>query len=203
MNAARRRFDVGRAALLAACAAACATPDPAPYLAQGRMREAREGRPSVETPGWQHRKLADGSVVDEVLRLPDGGVLRHGVERETYASGAKRAERHFDRDVPTGAWTQWYEDGTVRSHYVHGDTPSPMTFHAPDGTLAASGPAVRGVRTGAWRFYHPSGALAREGGYVDGRRDGEWREYDEGGHVVRTLAYRAGALVTGASINAR
>ena len=172
-----------------ALAAACATPDPRPYLAAARMHEAREGRPSVETPGLRHTRLADGSIVAEVLRLPDGTSLRHGVERETFASGAKRAERHFERDVPVGEWTQWYEDGTVRSHLAHTSEPSPMRFFAPSGALSAEGPVVGGVREGVWRFYHPGGALAKEGPYVRGKREGEWVLYDDAGAVVARERY--------------
>lgn len=181
--------------LMLAWGAGCATPDARPYLAAARMKEAREGRPLVETAGLRHTTLPDGRVVAEVLRLPDGSVLRHGVERESYASGAKRAVRHFERDAPVGEWTQWYEDGTPRSRYVHSDEPSPMTFFAPDGSISAEGPAVRGVRDGRWRFYASTGALEKEGDYVAGRREGEWVRYGPDGTPVARERFVADSRV--------
>ncbi|MEZ6014250.1 MAG: hypothetical protein R3F49_03995 [Planctomycetota bacterium] len=179
--------------------AACATPDATPYLQYAQLKAMREGRPRVETPGVQRRALADGAMTREVLLLPDGGALRHGTERESYSGGARRAERHFERDVPVGEWTQWYEDGTVRSHYVHGEGPTPMTFYAPDGAITATGPALLGVRVGEWRFYHRGGVLAKEGAYVDGKREGEWRLYDEEGALIGRLWYHADQRVASES----
>jgi len=150
------------------------------------MREAQQGRPRVETPGLQHSKRSDGSVVREVLRFPDGSVLRHGFERETYASGARRALRHFERGEPVGEWTEWYEDGGLRFHYVHGPELSPQTFYGPDGGVRATGGAVEGARQGLWRFYRSDGSLAKEGEYGDGVKAGEWREFDADGAVIAT-----------------
>jgi antitoxin component YwqK of YwqJK toxin-antitoxin module len=173
----------------------CRRNDVRPALAQARLAEAQRNLPTVERPGIDRRIGANGPVVSEVLELPDGSVLRHGVERESYLSGAKRALRHFERDVPVGEWTQWYEDGTLRSHYVHSDRPSPMTFYAPDGQVTASGDAIRGLRSGPWRFFHSNGVLAREGSYVAGKRNGEWIQYDEQGALVGRVVFAAGERI--------
>lgn len=161
-------------------------------LARARHAEARRDLPRTDRPSERRRDDGAGLVVSEVLELPDGTVLRHGVERESYPSGTPRAVRHFERDVPVGEWTQWYEDGTVRSHYVHSHRPSPMTFYGPDGEVTATGDAVAGRRIGVWRFFHPSGALARTGAYEAGQRSGEWIDYDENGAVVGRAVYVAG-----------
>lgn len=175
--------------------AGCRRHDLRPALAQARLAEAQRNLPTVERRGIERRMGSNGPVVCGVLELPDGSVLRHGVERESYLSGAKRALRHFERDVPVGEWTQWYEDGTVRSYYTHTDHPSPMTFYLPDGRISASGNAVGGLRTGPWRFFHPSGTLAREGSYSAGKRNGEWIQYDEHGAVVGRVEFAAGARI--------
>lgn len=181
------------AVALVCTSSGCRRHDLRPALAQARLAEAQRNLPTVERPGIDRRMGSYGPIVSEVLELPDGSVLRHGVERESYLSGAKRALRHFERDVPVGEWTQWYEDGAVRSHYVHTDRRSPMTFYGPDGKVSASGDAIGGLRTGPWRFYHPCGALAREGSYANGRRNGEWTQYDEQGAVVGRVVFDAGA----------
>lgn len=178
--------------VLVCITAGCRRHDLRPALARARLAEAQRDLPTVERPGIDRRMGSNGPVVSEVLELPDGSVLRHGVERESYLSGAKRALRRFERDVPVGEWTQWYEDGTVRSYYVHSDRPSPMTFYMPDGKVSASGDAIGGRRTGSWRFFHPNGVLAREGSYHAGKRNGEWTQYDEQGAVVGRVVFAAG-----------
>jgi len=173
----------------------CRSNDIRPALAQARLAEAKRNLPTKERPAVEQRMGAEGPIVRDVLELPDGSVLRHGVERESYLSGAQRALRHFERDEPVGEWTQWYEDGSVRSHYVHSFGRSPMTFYTPEGQVAASGDAVGGQRTGPWRFYHAHGALAREGSYDAGKRTGEWIQYDEQGAVVGRVVFDAGRRV--------
>ena len=174
---------------------ACMRPDVRPYFAEAQFRRLQRGLPTVETPGVVYDQDADGAVVREVLRLPDGTVLRHGAERLSYPGGARRALRHYDRDRPVGEWTAWYPDGALRSTYVHGPEPTKSTFYAPDGAVTAQGLAIDGVRTGTWRFYHPSGALAREGCYVDGREEGEWLTYTADGAVSERRVFRAGERI--------
>lgn len=183
------------AAVLVSTCGGCRSNDLRPALAQARLEEAQRELPTEERPAVQRRMGAEGPIVREVLELPDGSVLRHGVERESSLSGAKRALRHFERDVPVGEWTQWYEDGTVRSHYVHGFGPSPMTYYTPEGKVSATGDAIGGLRHGPWRFFHPNGVLAREGSYDAGKRTGEWIQYDEHGVVLGRVVFDAGERV--------
>jgi hypothetical protein len=190
-----RTISCGLALALLCTCWGCRSRDIRPALAQARLAEAKRDLPTEERPSVERRMGSEGPIVREVLELPDGSVLRHGVERESYLSGAKRALRQFERDVPVGEWIQWYEDGTVRSHYVHSFQPTPMSFYTPDGEVAASGNAIGGLRTGPWRFYHPSGALAREGSYDAGKRTGEWITYDEHGAVVGRVVFDAGERV--------
>lgn len=166
---------------------------------QARVEESLAGRPRVETPGVEAGRIGgdpDGpTFTREVLRLPDGRVLRHGVERTFHPGGRERSRRSFERDRPSGEWLAWYPDGTLRSSYVHSDEPAPMTFHHPNGRVSATGLAVQGVRCHAWRFFDARGRLVQVGEYEAGLPHGAWTRYGEDGEVLDELHYEHGEPV--------
>ncbi|MFP5390281.1 MAG: toxin-antitoxin system YwqK family antitoxin [Gammaproteobacteria bacterium] len=101
---------------------------------------------TVDAPATADTQIA------EILH-PNGAVrFRYAQKR----SGDKT------RWVHHGPFTEFYEDGTVRS----------------------KGQYTRGKESGLWQDFYPNGQLAAKGFYVDGDEFGRWSYWDEHGNPV-------------------
>ena len=84
-------------------------------------------------------------------------------------------EGTFKNDERTGAWTEWYDNGTKE----------------------AEGTYKNGERTGAWTYWHENGKVASKGSYNDdGEQTGTWTYWDETGKVIQTSVYSNGELIS-------
>jgi hypothetical protein len=118
------------------------------------------------------------------LLLLAGGETR----RESWPGGGPRAEyevevRSDGRELRSGAWRSWHEDGTLASEGRFAEdreTGRWMLYH-PGGAKAAEGSFARGERTGVWETFHADGARASKGRYEKGERSGEWSFWDASG----------------------
>lgn len=170
-------------------------------------------------PGWKEpaeellvRREEDpgtGVLVREwtVLAVARERDVKHGRESTWYPSGAKEAEREFERGAPKGTWRRWHENGKLASESIFGgaEVETEQRFWHANGALASSGPARNGVRCGSWRVFRDDGTLAEQGEYVDARREGAWTSFARDGSsslVVYVKGVRVGAR-NGASDAAR
>jgi len=141
---------------------------------------------------------ARGSVLAAwtVLVHPSGQVERHGVDRRWYGDGTCGSEREFDHDRPTGRWTSWWPDGSLRSEYLHlGEVATVMRFYHASGRPSAEGLARGGVREGEWRFWFEDGTPEKEGSYAGGLREGIWTLRHPGGGLRSRGRYQGDARV--------
>ena len=174
------RVIVGIASLLAG-ACSSTLPLPPPERASARSTEPlRTPREEVDP--------ATGTVLHSWSEIvePDGRVVKHGLEREWYPDGTPKSERSFDHGNGTGQWRTWYQGGAVSYEYRFGapDEPTTMRFLHEDGSLQAEGPAIGGVKTGAWTYWHANGVVKSRGDYESGRREGAWSFWREDGSLA-------------------
>ena len=173
------------AALAATCAGACG-----PTWKDVSRTVAAEPRPEREPLQDRRRSYYDREATRprselQVLLLPDGASLKHGLERQWAADGTLLVERRWSRDEPDGWWRTWWPDGAPRFEYRHDDAgPSTMRWWYESGQRSSEGAALRGLREGTWRGWHPDGSPAFEGGYVAGRRSGPWTYWHPDGSLA-------------------
>ncbi len=175
--------------LASVTAAACTATLPIPP-AQGAPPRSSEPVPV------QREELdpSTGTVIhswSEIL-LADGRVVKHGAEHEWYPDGTPRSEREFDHGSGTGRWRTWHANCVLASDYTFGPSgeATTMSFFHDAGDLAAQGPALAAIKTGAWTYWYASGGLESQGEYVNGRREGPWSFWDEDGVLAASGTMR-------------
>jgi hypothetical protein len=112
----------------------------------------------------------------QVLLMPDGSSVKHGLERQWAADGTLQVERRWSHGEPDGWWRTWWRYDV--------EQPTTMRWWYSDGTPSSEGPALNGLREGRWRGWHPDGTPAFEGGYVAGRRSGPWTYWHPDGSLA-------------------
>jgi antitoxin component YwqK of YwqJK toxin-antitoxin module len=65
-------------------------------------------------------------------------------------------------------------------------------FDDPNGQLSSSGPAIRGLRTGAWTEWHDDGSRAAQGEYHEGLRQGPWSFFARDGSLIEQGSFERG-----------
>ncbi len=125
--------------------------------------------------------------------LPNGASQPHGRDTCRYESGQLEYEREYLHGEPVGTWRSWWPNGKQRSEVPQNPRTAELTrwWHE-SGALECEGPAVAGLKQGAWKHFHPDGVLAAEGRYASGAREGEWSFYDAKGALVEQIAFRNG-----------
>ncbi len=161
-----------------------------------QARFASEPHPSEELPTLEHRIRRRGdtriklSEWDELV-FPDGRRLRHGAERSFHVDGGLKHECHYTRGEPSGLTRSWFANGQLRSRHDYdasGDA-AVMEFWHESGAPAGCGPAVDGLREGAWTFWHRNGQVSAEGTYLLNRREGHWKVYYQDGSLEASGRY--------------
>jgi antitoxin component YwqK of YwqJK toxin-antitoxin module len=79
------------------------------------------------------------------------------------------------RDRTSGLWVQ--------------TQPTSIKMYFPEGTIAAEGALVLGMRQGIWSMYSPEGVVLSRGKFVNDFRDGVWEYNDERGKLYLTMTY--------------
>jgi antitoxin component YwqK of YwqJK toxin-antitoxin module len=80
--------------------------------------------------------------------------------------------------------------------YKFGLLAGPYKTFFKNGTPATSGEYRNNRLTGLFTAYHPNGKVSEQGEYVANKRHNEWKEYNAVGELIKTVTYKAGAVVT-------
>lgn len=130
-----------------------------------------------------------------VLLYLDGRSVKDGLERSWTPEGKLEFERGWRAGEPDGLWRTWWTDGTPRFEYRYGAQPALMRWWHQDGTLSSWGPALNGVREGAWRGRHVARSPAFEGSFEAGHRAGAWTFWHPDGSLSERGEYERGIRV--------
>ncbi len=128
----------------------------------------------------------------EVLVLPNGARMRHGLDRAYYANGQLKFERQYFEDQPLGQWRSWYASGAQES-LIEGvglSEPADSTWWHPNGERSTAGQTNNGTRVGLWTHWYSSGVRMSSGEYIEGRRSGPWMFWYESGEPRAKGEYR-------------
>ena len=120
---------------------------------------------------WIYR-TADGSTLVRA-RYKKG--LRTGTYRIYYPSGNVRAEVKFKRDVPTGPWVLFDEEGE-RMQAWSGEYESAHEFW-PNNNTRVSGQNKDGVPHGLWLFSWPNGSPWLTAWFENGEPVERWKHF--------------------------
>lgn len=93
-------------------------------------------------------------------------------EVQYYSGGHKKVEGTYKNDKRDGAWTFWFENGTVWSE----------------------GFFTQDVRSGKTLVYHENGAPFYEGVYQEGKKHGVWIFYNQMGEKVNEITFDSGTI---------
>ncbi len=118
----------------------------------------------------------DGSPKLKCSVFTDRPEMRHGLCTEFYKGGKRKTETTYARNVLTGRYAFYYEDGSK----------------------AMEGELKSGRRDGKFTEWHPSGRVKSDARYKDGALEGEWLEYyDLEGSPKKIEAFYAGGKLAG------
>jgi len=122
-------------------------------------------------------------------------ITRDGKWTNWYENGSVRSEEYYSKGTMTGNWKGWYQNGKLESDINFG-TGTAVFYHA-NGNKHSEGQIKDGmVYTGKWTGYHENGNKNYEGSYTaDGQKDGTWTWYDVNGKMTSTQVYSNGQLV--------
>lgn len=153
--------------------------------------------------------LTAAAMVAGVMLLDDSRLKKDEIDTvgadgeriERWPSGATKVQWRIitvdGREVPDGAWREWYETGEekVQGQYAAGKRVGSWRGWHANRQLAYEGAYVDDRQTGAWIEWHPNGRKASEGEYVEGQKHGEWRTWHAAGGLESTARFEHGRPV--------
>ena len=132
----------------------------------------------------------------ELLILPGGEIVIHGREAAWFRNGQQEYERFFDHGDATGLWKNWFSDGSPHSEiWCDPKGTGTTTWWYPNGQISSRGPAVAGLKHGAWTHFYEDGTKSSEGAYRRGKRNGYWTFWNELGQATASGRYENGIRV--------
>jgi antitoxin component YwqK of YwqJK toxin-antitoxin module len=119
-----------------------------------------------------------------------------GLQTVFYDSGTKMSKGMMQNGLETGEWTNWHENGNIKSngYYAEGQKDSLWQLYDETGILTAAGMYDDGTENGTWVNFYPDGLVSDSGSYRDGLKEGLWKYYSETGNLEYTVNYKAGKM---------
>ena len=113
-----------------------------------------------------------------------------------YDSGEKMSEGEMQKGQENGEWTQWHENGNIKSvgYYTNGLQDSLWQWYDESGVQTCSGTFLLGKENGNWMHYFPNGLVSDFGAYRNGTMEGLWKYFYEIGSLKSTVNYKAGEM---------
>ena len=113
-----------------------------------------------------------------------------------YDSGEKMSEGEMQKGQKNGEWTQWHENGNIKSvgYYTNGLQDSLWQWYDESGVQTCRGTFLLGKENGSWMNYFPNGLVSDFGDYRNGTMEGIWKYYYEMGSLKSTVNYKAGEM---------
>lgn len=111
---------------------------------------------------------------------------------EHYSNGQIKAEGKYKKDVKTGDWTYYSEDGkvTLKESYDR-KTPNMKTviYYHPNGKTGVTGTYINNKKYFEWTWYYENGTKKVIGQYSNDQRSGIQTYYNEDGSLDKKGAY--------------
>ncbi len=104
----------------------------------------------------------------------------NGTLKELYSSNKPKIEKHYNKGLLNGKYTEWNANGSVRMEgsYVNGLKDGEWKlWNFVSHTLYQITTYNKGEKNGVFKEYNPSEILVIEGMYKDGEKDGKWSYY--------------------------
>ncbi len=140
-------------------------------------------------------KPLEAGASKEVQSRQAANIIRDGKWSNWYEDGKLRSEEYYNKGSMTGTWKVWHENGLLESE-VNFTAGTAAHFYKSGKKHSEGGIADGMVSTGKWTGYHENGNKNYEGSYTTaGQKDGVWTWYDETGKVIGTQTYKNGELV--------
>lgn len=130
----------------------------------------------------------------EVQARQAANLIKDGKWTNWFENGTVRSEEFYNKGSMIGTWKVWYDNGQLESD-INFTTGKSAHFHKNGKKQSEGGIADGMVNTGKWTGYFENGNKNYEGTYTkDGKKDGVWTWYDEKGNVT-TQTFSNGELV--------
>lgn len=137
----------------------------------------------------------DASASKEVQARQSVNVIKDGKWTNWFENGTVRSEESYNKGITTGIWKVWYENGQLESE-INFTAGTAVHFYKNGNKHSEGGIAAGMVNTGKWTAYHENGNKNFEGTYTsDGQKDGVWTWYDETGKLTTTQTFKNGELM--------
>lgn len=136
----------------------------------------------------------DASASKEVQQRQAVNAVKDGKWSNWFEDGTLRSEEFYNKGSMIGNWKVWYNNGQLESD-INFTTGTAVHFHKNGKKQSEGGIADGMVNTGKWIGYFENGSKNYEGTYTkEGKKDGVWTWYDEKGNAT-TQTYANGELV--------
>ena len=140
-------------------------------------------------------KAIDPNASKEVQSRQSVNIIKDGKWTNWFENGTVRSEEFYSNGITVGTWKVWYDNGQLESE-INFTTGKSAHFYKNGNKHSEGGIAVGMVNTGKWIGYHENGNKNFEGTYTnEGQKDGVWTWYDETGKATTTQTYQNGELV--------
>ncbi len=139
-------------------------------------------------------KALDASASKEVQLRQSVAAIKDGKWTNWFENGTVRSEEYYSNGTMIGNWKVWYDNGQLESD-INFTTGKSVYFHKNGKKQSEGGIASGMVNIGTWIGYFEDGSKNYEGTYnMNGQKDGVWTWYDEKGKVT-TQTYKNGELL--------
>lgn len=135
-------------------------------------------------------------VERDLIELPSGKIVSHGVSVAYYPSGALQRISFFDKGKLHGMVQTLYENGRVAQvcSYSQDVRHGKWVSYDEKGHLIKEGCYREGNPVGTFCSYYPSGQRHTEESYEDGVLHGQHSEWYEDGSLAAVLFFKKGVL---------
>ncbi|MBL0329809.1 MAG: hypothetical protein IPP64_10415 [Bacteroidetes bacterium] len=148
-----------------------------------------------KSEGMTIGKDMDPSASKEVQSRQSVNIIKDGMWTNWFEDGKVRSEEYYNNGIMVGTWKVWYDNGQLESE-INFTAGTSVHFYKNGQKHSQGGIANGMVNTGRWIGYHENGNKNFEGSYTaDGQKDGVWTWYDETGKTTTTQTYQNGELV--------
>lgn len=132
----------------------------------------------------------------DLIQLPSGEIVSHGMSVAYYPSGALQRISFFDRGKLHGMVQTLYENGRVAQvcSYKQGVRHGKWVSYDEKGHLINEGGYREGIPVGTFSSYYSSGQRHTEESYEDGVLHGQHSEWYEDGSLAVVLLFKKGVL---------
>lgn len=137
----------------------------------------------------------DPNAPKEIQARQSVNITKDGKWTNWFENGTVRSEEYYNKGIMTGNWKVWYDNGQIESD-INFATGTASHYHKNGNKQSEGGIANGMVNTGKWTGYFENGKKNYEGTYtMDGKKDGNWTWYDENGKVTSVQVYQNGELI--------